>query len=129
MNNVNELRERTNITADKNFAVSFPDKQENRSFSADTKLSGDTLSIVLGGRVDSLTAPQLLEVYETAAAGNAVNRISVDCGELRYISSAGLRVLLIMAKMHPEQVELIHVIPDVKEVLEQAGFDQILLYR
>ncbi len=116
------------MTADKEAAVSDAGGYGSESFSADTKLSGDTLSIVLGGRLDSLTAPQLLEVYETAAAGNVVNRVSVDCGELKYISSAGLRVLLIMAKKHPKQVQLIHVSSDVKEVLEQTGFDQILLY-
>lgn len=114
------------ITADKNVAVVTPNKQESKKFSADTKLLGDTLSIILKGRVDSLTAPQLLEAYETAAVGKTVNRVSVDCEKLEYISSAGLRVLMIMAKQHPQNVWLVNVIPDVKAVLEQTGFDQIV---
>lgn len=114
------------ITADKHFVVSTSNKQESKRFSADTKLSGDMLSIILKGRVDSLTAPQLLEAYETAAAGKTVNEVSVDCEKLEYISSAGLRVLMIMAKQHPQNVCLINVIPDVKAVLEQTGFDQIV---
>lgn len=50
----------------------------------------------------------------------------IDCGRLDYISSAGLRVLLIMSKECPDGVRLRGVNQVVNEILEQSGFDSIL---
>jgi anti-sigma B factor antagonist len=50
----------------------------------------------------------------------------IDCRELSYISSAGLRVLLIMKKECNEGVKLTGITPAVREILEQTAFDSIL---
>ena len=50
----------------------------------------------------------------------------VDCGELEYISSAGLRVLLIMQKGCADGVRLQKVNRLVTEIMEQTGFDSVL---
>ena len=57
-------------------------------------------------------------------AENEVDTVEVDCKELAYISSAGLRVLLMISKLH--DVHLINVNDTVKDILSQTGFDQIV---
>jgi anti-anti-sigma factor len=88
------------------------------------ELAGDMLELRVTGRLDSLTAPQLLEVYEKREAAGGIRKVRVDCRAMDYISSAGLRVLLIMQKQHG--VKLTAVNSAVREILETTGFDSIL---
>ena len=74
--------------------------------------------------MDTLTAPRVLELYEKISEDAAITGIVVDCSKLQYISSAGLRVLLIMQKKHG--VKLVAVNSVVMEILETTGFDSIL---
>ena len=99
-------------------------KEAEHSFAVYDELAGDVLELRVTGRVDSLTAPQLLEVYEKREAAGGIRKVRVDCHALDYISSAGLRVLLIMQKQHG--VKLVAVNSVVKEILETTGFDSIL---
>ena len=99
-------------------------KEAEHSFAVYDELAGDVLELRVTGRVDSLTAPQLLEVYEKREAAGGIRKVQVDCHTLDYISSAGLRVLLIMQKQHG--VKLVAVNSVVKEILETTGFDSIL---
>ncbi len=81
----------------------------------------------LSGRMDTLTAPQVLELFEEKAKDSNVDHVAVDCSELQYISSAGLRVLLIMHKACSGGLELNGTNEVIKEILEQTGFDQLFL--
>ena len=99
-------------------------KEAEHSFAVYDELAWDVLELRVTGRVDSLTAPQLLEVYEKREAAGGIRKVRVDCHALDYISSAGLRVLLIMQKQHG--VKLVAVNSVVKEILETTGFDSIL---
>ncbi len=99
-------------------------KAEN--FDMQASVTNDTLSLRLKGRVDTLTAPKLLALFERAAAAYALSSVVIDCSALQYISSAGLRVLLIMKKGCPDGVTLTGINQVVKEILEQTGFDSIL---
>jgi len=98
--------------------------QTGDSFSIDDKLAGDVLELLVTGRLDSLTAPQLLEVYEKREAAGGIQKVRVDCHALDYISSAGLRVLLIMHKQHG--VKLVGVNSLIEEILEMTGFGSVL---
>ena len=51
--------------------------------------------------------------------------MDVDCGRLDYISSAGLRILLIMHKACKGGVSLHGENEVVSEILSQTGFDSI----
>ena len=51
--------------------------------------------------------------------------MKADAGDLEYISSAGLRVLM-MAVKKTGHVTLFHVSPSVKEIFETTGFDQLM---
>lgn len=99
---------------------------KSESFDMQASVMNDTLNLNLKGRVDTLTAPNMLSLFERVKAEHQLSSVMIDCGELDYISSAGLRVLLIMQKGCQDGVTLTAVNQDVKEILNQTGFDSIL---
>lgn len=92
-----------------------------KDFYIKARIEGEKLFISLTGRIDSLTAPGILSLYEKTAKN--IKAVYVNCADLYYISSAGLRVLLIMKKNG--DVFLENVRPQVMEILETTGFDSI----
>lgn len=92
----------------------------------DIKTNGDEAEVLVGGRLDTVTAPELearlKEVYEV------VKSLVFDFGELEYISSAGLRVLLSAQKVMNKigKMTVKNVAPAVMEVFEITGFKDIL---
>ena len=99
---------------------------ENHHFMIHTELTEGVLGIRLTGRLDSLTAPQLLAEYEDKSALGGIRKVQIDCHALDYISSAGLRVLLIMQKGCKEGVSLTGMNDLVSDILSQTGFCDIL---
>lgn len=87
----------------------------------------DHLRLTLRGRVDSISAPQLLELFQNVVDKQEICRITLSVGELEYISSAGLRVILRMTK-HVGQGNLTLEQPTelVLSILEQTGFSDML---
>lgn len=99
----------------------------SRQFSVTLERAGESLTGFLSGRLDSLSAPKFLEQYEQAKAEGKISSLTLDAGNLDYISSAGLRTLLIMRKALPDaQMQLRNVNDQVMEILEQTGFTSIL---
>lgn len=84
-------------------------------------------TVSLAGRLDTNTAPEL-----EAALRNLLPTCSdlvLDFTDLAYVSSAGLRVLLVAQKEMNRtagQLTLTHVNEDVMEVLDMTGFSDIL---
>jgi anti-anti-sigma factor len=78
------------------------------------------------GRVDTLTATQLLKAFQEASP--QTDSIELDVEKMPYISSAGLRVLLIMLKSVEDasRFKIFHVQPDVEKILKMTGFDRLL---
>ena len=95
-------------------------------FGLEAEFAGDVLHFRLRGRLDTLTAPELLSFFEKAAAENEIHGVVADCASLDYISSAGLRVLLIMHKRCDMGVAVQNVNMTVREIMEQTGFDSLL---
>ena len=83
------------ITVDESVNVDISDVGAE-SFNADASIDGDRLNLVLSGNLDTLSAPELLANYEKIKENNALRSVFIDCSKLKYVSSAGLRVLLIM---------------------------------
>ena len=69
----------------------------------------------------------LLALYREAESKGNITGICVDMKNLEYISSAGLRVLLIMRKAlaGDSDFSLINMSDQVKEIIETTGFDTI----
>ena len=80
----------------------------------------------LGGRLDTVTAPELEKALNDSP--NGITDLTLDCENLEYISSAGLRVLLAAhQKMRSKgEMKLINVNEIVQEVLEVTGLAEIL---
>ena len=78
------------------------------------------------GRLDTTTAPQLEAVIDDCIAG--IEEFVLDCSELEYVSSAGLRVILKTQKQMNMQgnMKLIHVNDSIMEVFDITGFSDIL---
>ena len=86
----------------------------------------DTLLCIVSGRVDTISAPALLEVFENHYGG--ITRVRIDAEKLEYISSAGLRVLLMaVKKLGQGSVTVVNASESVKEIFETTGFDQMIV--
>ena len=81
------------------------------------------------GRLDTLTAPDMEAAIKEVLPG--LTSLTLDLSELEYISSAGLRVLLLAKKAIGAGGELTvcNVGETVMEILEVTGFSEILSVR
>lgn len=83
--------------------------------------------LTIEGRLDSITSGTLEKVFLTIIEAGEKN-IVVDCTDMDYISSAGLRVLLMAAKRTTKlggKVVLAALCDNVQEVFDIAGFTSI----
>ena len=92
-----------------------------------TSQEGANAILAIEGRIDTNTSPQLqdalLKAFQTAKT------VTVDFAAVPYISSAGLRALLIGQKTAASKgltMELKNVSPAVVSILESVGFSKIL---
>lgn len=88
----------------------------------DCKYADGKLDLALTGRLDSLNAPQLLQGFETMSEEKAVKEVAVHMKDLEYISSAGLRTLLIIYKKMKGAMVISDCSDSVKKILEMTGF-------
>ena len=95
------------------------------------KLKGCTL-VTIGGRVDSGWAPDLEKLLLGLIAVGEKN-IVLSCGDLRFVSSAGLKVMwntLRKARMAIPAGDLVvsQMPPEIKESFELVGFDRLFKF-
>lgn len=90
------------------------------------KTEGKKLTVKIEGRLDTNTTPQaereLMESVEN------VKELILDFESLDYISSAGLRLLLMLQKKMSVQgsMKIINANDLVKEIFDVTGFSDIL---
>lgn len=89
-------------------------------------INGAVAEFKIIGRLDTTTAPELETVIDSYAAN--VKELVLDCSELDYISSAGLRVVLKAQKVMNTRggMKLTGVNSTIKEILDITGFADIL---
>lgn len=77
---------------------------------------------MLSERLDTVTAPQLEKILPNT------NALVLDMEKLKYISSAGLRVILKVKKAMNTKgtMKLIHVGESIMEVFDITGFSDFL---
>ncbi len=92
------------------------------------KKDGNTLTVMIAGRIDTATAPEVDARINESLDG--VESLILDFTNVNYVSSAGLRVLLVLQKLMMKKggMKLIGVNDDVNDVFEVTGFDEILTY-
>ena len=93
-------------------------------------MNGDAAILNVEGRVDTNTSPELQKAILAAFQG--AKKLTLDLAGVQYISSAGLRALLIGQKTAASKggsMELVNVQPTVKTILDSVGFSKILTLR
>lgn len=88
-----------------------------------------TLSVSITGSIDTVTAPELDSILQKNREG--ITQLILDFRAVDYISSAGLRVVMMIHEAMEEQngsLILKNVNADVMEVFEMTGFDTILAF-
>ena len=93
-----------------------------------TENSASTQVFHLQGRLDSAAAPARERELQTIMATGVANLV-IDLTEVSFLSSAGLRVLLVGAKACRAaggQAVLVGPQESVTQVLQMSGFDRLL---
>lgn len=92
-----------------------------------SKVENNTLFIALEGRLDTVTSQELAEALPLEKRNNL--DIDFDFAKLEYVSSAGLR-LLVLFKKEAQATNNKMVIRNINEVIKEifsvTGFDKIL---
>ena len=86
------------------------------------------LTLNLEGRIDSNSAPQIEENIRAIRAEHPEKSVVIDCEDLEYISSAGLRVILRIRKAVPD-TKVVNVSPEVYEIFDMTGFTEMMEIR
>jgi anti-anti-sigma factor len=88
---------------------------------------GNTGVIEVIGRLDTITAPELQTPLFESVKNN--KKTVLDCAKLEYVSSAGLRVLLMAektAKAGKSALIIRNISAEIREIFDMTGFSGIL---
>ena len=90
------------------------------------KINNDAVTLIVSGRLDTQTAPELENELDSVLAG--LKELTFDFSNLEYVSSAGLRVILKAQKAMNAQgsMKLTGVNDSIMEVFDITGFLDIL---
>ena len=90
------------------------------------KINNDALTLIVLGRLDTQTAPELEKELDSVIAD--IKELTFDFANLEYVSSAGLRVILKAQKAMNAQgsMKLTGVNDSIMEVFDITGFLDIL---
>ena len=92
----------------------------------DIRHESDSVTLILAGRLDTATSAKASADIERALATvPVISRLTCDAGQLEYISSSGLRILLSLAKRYKD-FRITEVQSLVYEVLDTTGFTKIM---
>jgi anti-sigma B factor antagonist len=86
----------------------------------------NALTLALGGRLDTVTAPELEKELKASLEG--VDFLILDFTDLGYLSSAGIRVIIMARKLlkPPRDLAIRQVNDMVYEVFEMTGLTDII---
>ena len=102
------------------------DNLDNNKFDIKSETDDEKLKLNITGRIDTLTAPHILELFEKIKSEKNIKATEINCENLEYISSAGLRVFKIMQNESKEGLTLINVNSKVLEILKESKFDEFI---
>ena len=85
------------------------------------KAENSVLTVLLTGRLDITTAPELEKEIKGSLDG--VTKLVIDTEKLEYISSAGLRVIVAIHKKM-NSLKIRNVSPEVMDIFKLTGFEK-----
>ena len=96
-------------------------------FKVESEAKDGTLEMSIQGRMDTITAPEVLKQFKDA--GSDIKAIHIDVSRMAYVSSAGIRVLVMMVKSLEDRAnfKMTGVSSDVRKIFEATGIDWLLL--
>ena len=115
------------MTLDPNYTqkVLVSGAEKIKNLTVDYKTNGGALEMTVSGRIDTISAPAILKVFDEC--GDGISSVKVKAQELEYISSAGLRTMMIMVKkLGQGNVTVEGASDEVKEIFTVTGFDGII---
>lgn len=91
------------------------------------KIFGEMASLILEGSIDTATSSQFKDALDDVMSDS--KSVTLDFNKVKYISSAGLRVLLMAKKLHKDKPILIKgARAEVKEVFDITGFSSLFVF-
>lgn len=91
-----------------------------------SKISNEEIIISLAGRIDNSNAFDVEKEISNILSENEKLTPAFDAAELAYISSAGLRILMKVAKSAGKKIKIYDVSKEVYDIFETTGFTNIL---
>ena len=83
-------------------------------------------TLTLSGRLDTSVSSKVSnDIERLLATAGTIQHFTVDASHLEYISSSGLRILLMLAKRF-KQFRITEVNPEVYDVLNMTGFTKMM---
>ena len=95
------------------------------AFTITDTINDGIATFTLVGELDASAAPAFREKIESASAAN-VTQLVLNLGDLEYMSSAGLRVLIYAKQKMGTGVDIVLVDtqPMVRDTLQKTGFNR-----
>lgn len=88
-------------------------------------IDNETLTIFLEGELNSFNSDEIETHIDEVLTKGGFQDIRIDLGDLSYISSAGIRILLKIKQQYDETV-LVNVPSGVFHVLQMVGFENLM---
>ena len=92
---------------------------------ADVRIEEGKALICLKGHIDSTNAKTVEDAIFGELEGRSVGSVTVDCTDLSYISSAGLRMVLKLKKQFSD-LSLTELSPEVYDIFDMTGFTEMM---
>lgn len=92
------------------------------------KQENNKVSIKISGRLDTTTAPEFQEAIKPVLEAEKTD-VEIDCSEMDYTSSLGLRSFLLLQKSVSAKggkMVMVGMQPKVREVFDITGFSTII---
>jgi len=106
----------------------FRDSKSNSSFMIiNTESEGSIVIVTLNGRLDTLHFPAV-DKELTSLIDNEQKALVLDCQNMDYVSSSGLRVLLKALKQMEAakgRLTLCNLQPQISQIFKISGFDHL----
>lgn len=88
-------------------------------------VESNILTIIMEGELNSFNSEDVEKEIDGVLSQNDVRSIIVDMGDLRYISSAGLRII-VRLKQSYDDTRLIRVPESIYSIFSMVGFQNII---
>ena len=105
-----------------------PKAEGEAAMEIEERTEGTAVIVSLDGRLDGVTAPDL-ETTITAIVERGDVRVVLECSQMGYVSSAGLRALLVGARKCQQgggKLAIAALQPECRSVMEMSGFLSII---